>query len=68
MSPPTATQPLAVGQATAVNVMGMYAVGESRKVSPASMLWATAPVPTAGRPTHLVPTMAHCLAEGQATP
>ena len=57
--PPTAMQPEADGQSTAVRVMGTYDVGELRKVSPASVLSATPPVPTAGEPAHVVPTMAH---------
>ena len=68
VSPPTAMQPEADGQATAVSVMGTYDVGEPRNVRPPSMLCATAPVPTAGKPTHVVPTMAHCVVRGTGHP
>ena len=61
-------QPEVDGQATAVRVIGVYEVGELRKVEPASMLWATEPTPTSGRPNQNVPTMAHWSADGQAMP
>ena len=68
VSPPTAMHRVADGQATEVNVMGMYEVRDARNVRPASVLWATAPTSTAGKPYQSVPTIAHCSAEGQAIP
>jgi hypothetical protein len=56
------------GQSTAVRVMGVYDVGVLRKVVPASVLSATEPTPTSGRPNQNVPTMAHWSAEGQSIP
>jgi hypothetical protein len=68
VAPPTATQRAAVGQSTAVSGNGTYADVDSLNVAPPSRLWATAPLPTAGLPVHVVPTSAHTRVEGQATP
>jgi hypothetical protein len=54
------------GQSTAVRVIGVYDVSELWKVAPASVLWATEPTPTSGRPNQKVPTMAHWSADGQS--
>ena len=40
----------------------------ARNELPPSWLCATAPVPTAGLPTHLVPTMAQIRGDGHAMP
>jgi hypothetical protein len=58
----------AEGQSTAVRVIGVYDVGALRKVAPASVLSATEPTPTSGRPNQNVPTMAHCSVDGQSIP
>jgi len=65
-SPPAAKQVVALGHDRAVRVSGTYAAEERWKVDPASPLWATAPVPTAGVPFHTVPTMAHTVADGHS--
>ncbi len=66
--PPTAMQPLVVGQSSAVRGSGVYSVVDAMKDPPPLRLCATPPMPMAGLPTHLVPTMAHRFGEGHATP
>ena len=68
VSPPTATQLCVVGQDRPVRASGVYSVADAVKSAPPSLLWATAPVPTAGVPTQFVPTMAQIEADGQAMP
>ena len=68
VSPPTATQRCVVGQDRPVRASGAYSVADALKSAPPSLLWATAPVPTAGVPTQFVPTMTQIDADGQAIP
>ena len=60
--------PVAVGQSSAVRGRGVYSVVDAMKDPPPLRLCATPPIPMAGLPTHLVPTMAHTVGEGHATP